>query len=216
MSPERTTSLETKRIDAISFCTGVLSERFKSLPDELLVLNEIELEEKFRPKNFDFMLRKKLWDLVCKAQADGVSRIEPIDLYGGVCTKQNFFFCLKNDYRLAWMLIPIQDHKDIVEEGFYSILKKTRDGIMALEFNEKTAPAILKALQFFADRHLGPMLQKMDINQKTLQMNVDATSTMRDALSSDNLNDKFAELQSKMKDVKQIGVPVDEENNDQS
>lgn len=205
---------ESTRDEALKYCDETLKNKFMAVAPEIMSMDEMELERHFRPTTSDFFFRKRFWEKINEAKALGDSVVEIRDIYQGFCTKQNFFHCIKIPYRLAWILMPITDHAALIEESFYTILKKTRDGIVRMDFNEKTAPTILKALQFFTDRHLGPMLQKVDISQKSLNMNVDATSTIRDALSADNLDSKFKELQSKMKDVKQIEAVGVEETND--
>ena len=216
MSQENTAAISQSRSQYIEKWDGAFRSRCLELPKDVLNLSEFELMSHFTVSSIDYLLRKNFWQKTKAAIELGHDSLNTVEIWDGVCSSAYFYSkVLTSQHRLAWILIPVTDSKEMFEEAFHFGLKRLRDEILTMPITEKTAPVIMKAIQFVTDRHLGPMLQKMDINQKTLQMNVDATATMKDAMSSDKLQEKFDALQSRMKDVKQIEAKVDEENNDQ-
>ena len=132
---------------AISKFSGLFHQRMSELTNDVLLLTEAELETKFRPTPADFFMRRNFWKKTEEAEAAGIEQIESASVYIGVVTRQYFYEnILKNPLRLAWILSPIREHTQLIEEGFYFALKKVRDELLTMPVNEKTAPALMKAL----------------------------------------------------------------------
>lgn len=184
------------REEALSTWNEFFNKKVEAIPTEVALMSERELEKHFRPTSIDFHLRKRFWEVSTRSINSGIKETETIEIYRGICSRQHFYeLVLKNPYKLLWIIMPIQAHMDIIEEGFYYALKKVRDEILTMPVNEKTAGHIMKALDFFANRAIGPVVQR--IEQKNMNLNVDGNSVTRDALTPDDLQKKLDELRAK-------------------
>lgn len=201
--PEVYEPTSTKALETLDYFDGMFLEVAMSLREELWGIPETELEKKFDVTSNDFLIRKRIHSLVNDAIASGSrAKIPSIDIYRDICSRQNFFTNLmKNQYRIAWWLIPVKPHEDIIEEGFYHAIKKVRDEVLTLQVNEKTAPVIMKALEFFTNRHLGPMIQKIEQKSMTMRLNQNINSI---PLDPEAMLSKYNEAKSKM-----ISAPTD-------
>lgn len=201
-------SESTHVIDLLNCFQGRFVETVLSSPKDILAMSEQELEQNFTPTTTDFIIRRNI-HIKAKQVMDGTlpDKLEPKDVYKDVCTKQNFYRNITNHYRLAWYLIPIQDYSEMIEDSFFYGLKKVRE-ILNMPVTEKSAPHIMKALEFFANRHLGPVVQK--IEQKSMNMNVNKTISEREVIDPEEMMQKFAELKSKLATLPQAAVNVDE------
>lgn len=167
-----------------------------NIPDELLMMNEEELEHKFKPSNLDFMIRRRLWEKFREAGALGLSNIPNIEIYRGICTDQNFYDrVLKNPEKLAWLIHPVQDPDEMLKEAYEFSLKKVRE-ILRMPVDAKSAPAILKAAEFLTNRVKGPVVQRLET--RNLNVSVDSEKPM----TNDEISEKLLELQEKIKDTK--------------
>jgi len=109
---------------------------------------------------------------------------------------------LKHKHRVAWLLIPAKRHQDMIDEAFIFALNKVRTEILTMPVTEKSAPVIIKALEYFTNRSLGPMLQR--IEQKSMNVNVDGNQVMRDAMTPEELQHRLTELKTRV-----ISAPID-------
>jgi hypothetical protein len=181
----------TGPLEIIELCEGKLHEIVSGIPVELFGLSDIELETHFKRTDRDFIIRKNLHKLAAEARLTG-KKIMPTKLYDGVCTRQNFYYSiLTNPHRVAWYLRPVEDYADLIEDAFYFGLKRARQELLTMPINEKTASAFLKALEFFASRHLGPLLQR--IESKNLNATVDLNRPSQ--LSKEEINAQLKELE---------------------
>lgn len=201
--------IELKK-EAIDFFEGVLVERFKEVPEEILTMPDMELTKNFKVSTVDFLLRRKISEMVGKARASGVDvKLETIQVCNGICSRDYFYRrCLRNHFKLSWYFIPMESHDDLIADGFYHAIRRVRDEVLNMPLTDKTAPVILKALEFFANRHLGPMLQR--IEQKNLNVNVDGTRAVTEAINPDQLMQKYEDLRAKLtapKEVKELNEP---------
>lgn len=180
-------------LDAIAFFDNEFSKLYHEIPSDILSMNEAELQVFFKPTEVDFMLRKKLAKLVAEAKDKGHDRILLTSIYKDICSRQNFYrTILKNQYRMVWLLQPIHDFQELIEESFYFGLKRARNEILTMPITDKNINAFIKLLDLFANRALGPMVQR--IEQKNLNMSLDG----RDVTDPSKLMEKYEELKSKL------------------
>jgi len=174
-----------------AFIQGVLA-----IPEELLLEDEAELSKRFKATPLDFALKKQLWKKFYEAQKTGEMRLRMVDLYDGVCTDAYFFNnILKTPVRVAWLVSPPLDYDSMIEEAFRFSFEKVRDGILNMPVTEKSAPIILKAFQYFADRHLGPMVQRLET--KNLNVEVDGNRPL-ETVNPHEIDAKLRELKAKL------------------
>ena len=187
---------------------GVVAEAINRIDPLLLSQTDQELEEKFKLQNHDFILRKNFTDAINKVKDIPGTKIHPPELYKNACNRSNFYnFVIKNPYRLAWLIRPLEDETQI-KSGFYLGLKKAME-ILQLPVDAKTAPVILKTLEFFTNRHLGPVIQR--IEQKSMNLNVSREVVgQMDNFDPELMLQKYAEAKSKIAHTQLIEVKVDD------
>lgn len=210
MSADAEISTEETRNQAVSVWAPFWSGAVAKIPDEVLLMSEEELETKFKQTSIDFWLRKRFWEITERNLSAGVTGTVIKELSTGICTTAHIYIrVLTNPYRMAWIMTPIHKHMDMIDEGFNYLLKKVRTELLTMPITEKSAPVIMKALEFFANRALGPMLQK--IEQKSLNVAIDGNQAMREALNPIDMQEKFAEVQKKLAtmplDIKVVNDP---------
>lgn len=191
------------------FFDGKFGDAIRNIGDDLWLMDESELEKNFSVSEIDFILRKRITEVLDEARkSPETKRIPHTKLYNGICTLQNFYGrVIKNPHRLVWLLKPLRDD-DIIKAGYYASVKRAME-IIAMPLDSKSASSILKALEFFANRHLGPVIQR--IEQKSMNMNVTRT-VMEETMNLDPeiMLEKYAEAKSKIS-PKLVEASVDDE-----
>jgi hypothetical protein len=203
----QTNASSTTVLELTQIFPGKFAESVAALPQDILIMTEDVLERYFNVTPHDFLIRKNIHTKAKQARELGTT-VDIQEIFIGVCSRQNFYKNIStNQHRLAWYLIPIHAYEEMLEESFFHGLKKVR-AILDMPLTEKSAPHILKALEFFANRHLGPVIQK--IEQKSMNMNVNKTISEREVIDPEEMMQKFAELKSKLATLPQAAVNVDE------
>ncbi len=170
-----------------------------ALSGDLALKDELELEKLFKPTPLDYALKKKLWTRFYEVERDGSMKLMATDIYKDVCTNGYFYEELINHpVRIAWLVTPVINTSALIEEAFHHGFKKIRHGILELPVTEKTAGVILKTWQMIADRHLGPVAQRIE----SKNLNVDVTGQMpgTDGAPMDlkQLEEKLTEVRAKI------------------
>lgn len=189
----------------ISLWDGLFAEKIASIPEDILLLNEIDLETRFTPRPLDYFLRKRFWQVANSALAADRKSCATNEIFEGQCSKQGFYRIIQSPHRLAWMLIPIQTHADIIEEGFFIALKRVRDDLLTMPMTEKTAPIILKALEYLTNRHLGAV----PVKNLNLHASLNNSPPTDNAMEQNQLEAKYEELRSKLSSRAKDVTPVD-------
>lgn len=179
---------------------SIMAKAAAMIPPEMLLLTEAELGKMFRVTPMDYALKRQIWLKFYDAEKTG-AMIKMVDIYGGICSNPYFYNELtKNPARVAWLLSPPVDTAALIEEAFRFSFNRVRDDILTMPVTEKTAPILLKAFQLFADRHLGPVVQR--IESKNLNVEVDGGSTQ-------NISELDPhEIEAKMREIKQKLIPM--------
>jgi len=176
--------------EMITYFDGSFHNIAVNTDPNILCMIETDLQKKFTQSDTDFLIRKRIHELVKSARDTGQTKIPTIRIYDGICTRQNFHENLvKNPYRMAWYLQPISSYEDIMAESLYFTLKKVRDEILTMPVTEKSAPIILKALEYFSNRALGPVIQR--IESKNLNVEMKQPSTM----DNEEISQRFSDIQ---------------------
>jgi hypothetical protein len=151
------------------------------IPEEYNLKDERELAKMFRPTPMDYAMKKQLWTRFYEAESTGVMRLKMVDIYGGICTSGYFYNeLMKNQARLTWLITPPIDTEALLEEAFRFSFQRVRDDILNMPVTEKSAPILLKAFQYFADRHLGPMVQRIESKNLNVEMQAGKVETPTD------------------------------------
>lgn len=188
---------EVSKADAavVEYFDGVMADAIRNISEETWLMNESELQAKFVQKDIDFLIRERLTKLL-EEVSKAPRKIAHTEVYRGICTLQNFYATtLKNEYRLVWLLRPLIAEEKI-KAGFYAAIEKTME-ILRLPVDAKTAPSILKALDYFSNRHIGPVVQR--IEQKSMNMNVTRNVSEEMAnLDPESMLQKYSEAKAKI------------------
>lgn len=186
---------------------GKFMESVRNIPEEYMLKDETELSNLFRVTPLDYAMKKQLWQRFYEVEKTGIYKLKMTDIYGGLCSNPYFYQqFIQNPARVAWLLSPPLNTEALIEEAFRYSFQKVRDEILNMPITEKSAPVILKAFQYFADRHLGPMVQR--IESKNLNVDVDA----RDV----NVNgpvDPY-EIEERLRELKKKLIPAKVVNNE--
>jgi hypothetical protein len=192
------------------FLEGKFKESVENIGSEIWGLSEDELENFFDPTPSDIILRKNLHNSLSEIKRSGVFRIiTHEEIYRDACTRQNFYEKLgKNKYRIAWLLIPFKSNEAAIATGFHKSLSRAFK-ILDLPVTEKSAPVILKTLEFFANRHLGPVIQR--IEQKSMNVSVSSRSVGEISdLDPELMLQKYTEAKAKLVSAPANTVEPDE------
>lgn len=186
-------SVQGKREEIISCFSQSMKNYFSNIPLSLLEKSEFELEELFTPTTIDWAIRRKMWELFEQINAGVGEDIGPVDLYDGICSKQNFFFFLKNPIRLAWVSIIPTAYNTLQDRGFYLGLTKVVNYIQKTPVDAKNLSVFLKLIEQFANRVIGPVTQRVET--KNLSVNIHQTE---DISNPESVNKKLQELKTKL------------------
>jgi hypothetical protein len=197
---EASTDLEVQsRRDQLLSCfkeDSRIMRAINELPPEYHLKDEAELGKLFRKTPMDYAMKKQLWTKFYEVEKAGTMRLKMVDIYGGVCSDPYFYNeLIKNPARIAWLISPPIDNQAIIEEAYHFAFQKVRDGILNMPVTEKSAPTILKAFQMLADRHLGPVVQR--IESKNLNVDVNAKNNT-DPIDPKAIEEKLNELKTKL------------------
>lgn len=206
-------------VEIIDLLDGKFKEAFVTLPDEVMSLSETDLEKKFKATDVDFMLRKKFQELVVQCKTVEGSHIGAIDVYDEICSKQYFFTqIITNKYRIAWLLCPIKSFHSMLEDCLYFTIKKVRDEVLTMPVTPQTAGHIMKALEYFTNRVIGPVVQRVE--NKNMNVTVDGTKIVQDSINPENLMQQYADVKAKIvslpKEVKTLETNVESEHTNES
>lgn len=178
---------------------STLMRAVSEIPEEYLLKDETELANMFRPTPMDYAMKKQLWGKFYEAESTGIMKLKMVDVYGGICTSGYFYNeLMKNFARISWLITPPINTEALVEEAFRFSFQRVRDDILTMPVTEKTAPILLKAFQYFADRHLGPMVQRLE----TKNLNVEVQGGKVDIPTDPR------EIEQRLKDIKNKLLPV--------
>ena len=150
-----------------------------------------EIESVRTPTGVDFALRKNLWKRVELVQAGVISQIEPIDIYGGVCSRTAYERVATNPHRIAWLLTNPTEDIQRAEVGF-SIGLTNLIKFVSKEPNAETAGPFLKAMEMLWNRVHGPVVQRIDSRHAHVNMNKPVNPPTADK------SERLQELKSKL------------------
>lgn len=182
MTPLIASAPRPNREFAISVLGGKLREVVEALPEELTSKTADELELMRKPTEIDFFLRKSLWKQIEIAEKANIAEIEQSSIYGGVCTKQNYEFLLKNPIRVAYIMVPPDENLNRMEYGVAIGLTNLIEFI-SKPVTKETAGPFLKAMEMLINRVHGPLVQRVDARHLNMNKPITgATETEADLL----------------------------------
>lgn len=159
----------------------------------------------------DWALRTRYQEVLRKAVAAGETHIPAAALYKGIISAQAFnVSVIPNPHRLAWMRRPIEDYRKQCEETFHMGMVKLKNYLKTVQVTEKNAAKILKLIEFCANRTYGPVIQKMQIHQRTEHMTLPEAQDVTPQLSPQNLLNTLDQVKDLLIKAKDDGSSEDE------
>lgn len=156
------------------FAISLFRQEFKratdAIPEDVWAMTQDELEVHRKPTDVDYLLRKRIWDLVGKGERGFISDISSTDVYKGICSKQAFHQALAVPMRVAWFLTPMHPDHELMEAGVKIGLRNLMRFI-SKEPDQFTIGAFIRALELLLNRTHGPVVQRIDARHAHLNMN---------------------------------------------
>ena len=198
---------EPSRREQLLSCFGDESrfvQAVRDIPEELHLKDEVELGKMLKATPLDYALKKQLWTRFYECERNGVYKLKTTDLYGGLCANSYFYKeLINNPIRVAWLVTPPINTEALLEEAFKFSFQRVRDDILTMPVTEKTAPILLKAFQYFADRHLGPMIQRLETKNLNVEVQGGKMETPTDPYE---MEAKLKEIRAKLLPMRDVTV----------
>lgn len=152
----------------------------------LFFMEEAKFKKQVKPDALISRLRISFWDEYCRAQ-DNNAMINISAVIRNVCSKDYFYeVVLRNEAKLAWLIYPPKDYMMAMREMLDLGLDEWRE-ILALPIQNKRGKvdykllsSKLKIVQLLDMRVKGAIVQRLQVSQKNLNVNVDAPTLPQD------------------------------------
>lgn len=172
------------------------------MPPYITDLDEASLQEKIHPTAVDWSLRKKLHILIEEAKHSG-DKITVTRLWSGTCSSGYFYTkWIQDQYRMAWIQIPIREERDLSADIYRSLSIKVQKFLLKTDVTVENLGEFMRAAKFFAERAHGAATQKFE--SKNLNATVDLNKPS--PVTKEELENKIKELESKMDEKPVIDV----------
>lgn len=170
--------------DAVRFFEGKMKDALLGLSDELKHLPEQELHDRVNPSEVDWALRQKFHDAIDEARKLGKDRVHLTQIYVGICSKPTFFETyIPNPVKIAFMSRPVIEHTAYYNAIHRECMDKLLRIVKTLPSDSKYLPQILRVMETAGNRVYGPVIQRMQIQSK----NVNVELTGKDAAAQAQL-----------------------------
>lgn len=193
--------------------TSGLKEKSALIPAELLEMKPMDLEDLVTPTVLQRRLKKKFWSEYHKVIGLGAAEIQPVSIYGGLCSKQYFYKSIVEHTEVfAWLLCPLNEYDLMTEEALEFAVERIREEILTvplysmgrdemgnpirLGFLKDNATALLTAAKFLDARVKGTPLQR--IQQANLHVHQNGTSPNKGGITRDELDRELMEIHARL------------------
>jgi len=202
---------EISTVDAaLSVMSDKLRMRYHEVPKEYLEMSDEKLEEQFSFTKTDRMVRICLWKEIARVQELNLPKINIARMLKGICAPQTFFqHLLKNDFRVAYYLRPPQSYESQVGELIDIGVKKLREAFDAKlvysngHLDARAAKTLLDILAYFEDRTKGAIEQKIKMDAKMQNSNMNVTVNFK---SMTEVDKKLDELRARLADYASVDL----------
>jgi hypothetical protein len=189
-------------LSLVNMVSDRLRELIEVLPEELFLLSEKDLKNRFKPTSTDYALRVSFWREFEKVASRGGGKIHCVNVFAGICSEAYFYNkFIRNESKLAWMVRPMQTYQREME----AILAKGTERLWELieikikdkkgRVDPRLADILLKTISAVENRVKGMAVQRTE--QKSLNVNVMTGSKANHALESvDAIEQRIKQLES--------------------
>jgi len=165
----------------INLVSEKMRARMRELPPELLGMSEKEIRHRLKPSWIQEQLRLSFWDEYFLTIDNNENRMRPAAIFANACSKEYFYTQIDNPLFLAYLTKPpagymlkMRSLLDMAMERMREVLSlplKTQNGTI----NTKLIGEIVKIAALADNRVRGAVTQKIQIDQTSKSLNVNAT-----------------------------------------
>lgn len=190
---------ESSPYSLINLVPAAFADRMRHIPKEYFSYSESRLHDEVRPDDTLNKLKLRFWDEWQTSILAGITaRVSITAVYYGVCTEEYFYEnVLTSPKNMAWVLIPPTDYiltmRDILRQGLSRLSEIIQLPIMLEEpiivkgvplrdddgklmkkrvVQKGVISEIRQIVQLLSDRVHGAVVQRLDVQQKSLTMEV--------------------------------------------
>lgn len=186
---------------AASLLTIGLAEKFEKIPPEYFEMEFGQLEREVEPTQIEMMLRRAFWVEVRRVSTEKGTVIKPVNIYSGICTKENFSLVVNNQKKLVYLLTPPRTYEQnvnhLIDRGMEKLMSVLDAKLVYSNghMDAKATKTLLDVVAYFESRIKGGIKQKVDINSKNQNLDVQVT------VSTNNMQDLDQKLAKMREDL---------------
>lgn len=186
---------------AASLLTTGLAEKLAKIPPEYFEMELSQLEREVEPTQVEMMLRRAFWVEVRRVSTEKGTVIKPVNIYSGICTKENFALVTGNPKKLTYLLTPPRTYEQnvnhLIDRGMEKLMSVLDAKLVYSNghMDAKATKTLLDVVAYFESRIKGGIKQKMDINSKNQNLDVQVT------VSTNNMQDLDQKLAKMREDL---------------
>jgi len=192
---------KSARQAATALLTVGLLEKVEKIPSEYFEMDFDQLEKEVSPSQIDIMLRRSFWREIHRVTKEQGHIIRPVNIYTGVCSRENFYHVTSNLKKFAYLLTPPRTYEQnvahIVDHGLEKLMTVLDAKLIYSNghMDAKATKTLLDVVAYFESRIKGGIKQKMDISSKNQNLDVQVT------VSTNNMQDLDQKLQKMREDL---------------
>lgn len=186
----------------VNLTPSVLGGRIAAIPEEILLMTDQQLEAKANVGDVERKLRAA-WQIEYERAVRTGEKMEAANIYKGIVTKSYFHRELVgNSYKLAYIIKPFPDYaaqlEDMLQLGLDEMRKILKEPMVDEDgkFNHKLAALKANITEKLQDRARGAVTQKMQIDQKNMNLNITKDVTQATPLQMEAIDARLRELES--------------------
>lgn len=222
------TSLRDKddETSLLHYLTPEMQAAIHRIPDDIFNLSEKELHKRMEPDALLCRLRLSFWDEYQRIMVQG-GAIDMTQVCHGNCTREYFYKkILLDPLQLMWIITPPQDYylsmREMLDQGLQQLRKiimqpfvvdkvvkvKDADGNLhdkIVQIVDTRVMAEIRAAVTMVDQRVkGAIVQRMQVTQKNLNMNLEGAPALHAAGFGGDMDlDQLEALDKKLQQIKQ-------------
>ncbi len=165
----------------VNLLTDKVKAEAKQVPPEYLAMSEDQLALKLEPSEIDEMLRIAFWDEYFLTVDNNLKSMRMSAIYARICTRETFYQVIRNPMRFAYVLKPPRDYmlqmRSLLNIGLNRFSEILRLPLDREAPDTKLIAELVKIVTILDNRVRGAVVQKVQIESKNVNMNVEAPKT---------------------------------------
>lgn len=186
---------------AANILTTGLAEKFRKIPSEYFEMDFDQLEKEVEPTQVEMMLRRSMWKEIRRVSSEKGTVIRPVNVYSGICSRENFSLVTQNPKKFAYLLTPPRTYEQnvnhLIDRGMEKLMSVLDAKLVYSNghMDAKATKTLLDVVAYFESRIKGGIKQKVDINSKNQNLDVQVT------VSTNNMQDLDQKLAKMREDL---------------